>query len=46
MDLPIRMRIIHNIKHRYTIRLIFADKLLTSLIKLVLEATASICFQA
>ena len=42
MDLPIRMRIICNVKHRYEIRLKFGDKSLTSLTKLLLEAKASI----
>ena len=43
MDLPILMRIIYKVKHRYAIRLIFGDKALTSFTKLVLEAKASIC---
>ena len=34
---------IHNVKHRCPIRLKFGDKFLTSAIKLVLEAKASIC---
>ena len=37
------MRVMYNIKHRYAIRLKFGDKLLTSLIKLVLEAKGRIC---
>ena len=36
------MRIIYNAKHRYTIRLKFGGKFLTSMTKLVLEVRASI----
>ena len=43
MDPSIRIRIIYNVKHRYTIRLKFGDKFLTSLTKPVLEGKASIC---
>ena len=43
MDLPIRMRIIYNVKNCYPIHLKFGGKSLTSLSKLVLEAKASIC---
>ena len=43
MDLPIRKRIISNVKHRFAIRLKFGGKFLASLIKLVLEAKASVC---
>ena len=43
MDLSIQINISYNAKHRYAIRLKFGDKFLTSLIKLVLEAKASIC---
>ena len=43
MDLSIRMRVMHNVKHRYAIHLKFGGKLLTSLTKLALEAKASIC---
>ena len=43
MDLSIRIRIIYNVKRRYVIRLKFGDKVLTSLIKSVLEAKAKIC---
>ena len=42
MDLSIRMRVMHNVKHRYAIHFKFGDKFLTSLTKLVLEAKASI----
>ena len=42
MDLHIRMRIIYNLKHCYTIRLKFEDKFLPSVTKIVLEAKASI----
>ena len=38
------MRVICDIKHRYAIPLKFGDKFLTSITKLVLEATGSICF--
>ena len=41
MDLPIRMRNIYNIKHRYVNGL---KLFLTSLTKLVLDAKARICF--
>ena len=37
------MRVIYNVKHCYAIRLNFGYKLLTPLIKLVLEAKAKIC---
>ena len=43
MDLPIRIKIIYDVKHRYAIRLRFGNKFLTSLTNLVLEAKASIC---
>ena len=43
MDLPILIRIIDNLNHRYSIRFKFDDKLLTFLTKLVLEAKARIC---
>ena len=43
VDLPIRMRIIYDVKHRYAIRLKFGDKFLTFLTKLVLKMKASIC---
>ena len=43
MDLSIRMSTVYIVKYRYTIRLKFRDKFLTSLIKLVLQAKASIC---
>ena len=43
MDLPFRVRIIHNVKDRYGICLKFGDKLLTPQTKLVLEAKPSIC---
>ena len=43
MDLPIRMRVIYNVKHRYAICLKFGGKFLTSLTKLGLETKASIC---
>ena len=39
----VRMRVMYNVKHRHAIRLKFRAKFLTSLIKLVLEAEASIC---
>ena len=44
MDLSIRMRIIHNVKHRYAIRSKSGEKFLTSLTKLVLEARTSTFF--
>ena len=37
------MGIMCNVKHHYTIRLKFRDKILTFLTKLVLEAKTSIC---
>ena len=37
MDLTIRMKIIYNVKHRWTIRLKFGDIILTFPTKLVLE---------
>ena len=37
------MRVIYNVKHRYTIRLKFGEKFSTSLTKLVLKAKVSIC---
>ena len=43
MDLSIRMRVMHKVKHRYAIHLKFGGKFLTSLTNLVLEAKASIC---
>ena len=43
MNLPIRMRIILNIKHNYAIRLKFRDNYLTCLTNLVLEAKAGTC---
>ena len=43
MDLSIRMRVMYNVKDCYAIRLKFGDKLLTSLIKLLLEAKVTIC---
>ena len=43
MDLPIWMRIIYNVKHRYATCLKFRGKLITSLTKLVVRAKASIC---
>ena len=45
MDLPVGMRIIYNIKHRYALYLKIRDKILTSLIKLVCKAKASICYK-
>ena len=42
MDLFIRMKVIYNAKYRHAIRLKFRYKFLTSLIKLVLKAKASI----
>ena len=42
MDLSIQMRIMYNVKHRYTIHLKFGDKFSTSLNKLVLQAKAGI----
>ena len=41
MDLPIRMIIIYNVKHRHTIRLKFGDITLPTLTKLVLKAKAN-----
>ena len=43
MDLPVQMRIIYNVEHRYAIRLKFGYNFLISLTKLVLEAKACIC---
>ena len=43
MALPIRIRIIYNVKYCDAMRLKFGGKVLTSLTKLVLEAKASIC---
>ena len=37
------MRVMYNVKDCYAIRLKFGDKLLTSLIKLLLEAKVTIC---
>ena len=37
------MRVMYNVKNCYAIRLEFGDKLLTSVIKLVLEAKAKVC---
>ena len=41
MDLPIRMRITHNVKYRHVIRLEFGDAFITSLKKLMLKTKAS-----
>ena len=43
MDLPVRIIINYNVTRRYTIRLKFAGKLLTSLTKLMPQARAKIC---
>ena len=43
MVLPIQMKGICNLKHRYAFRLKLGGKFLTSLTKLVLEAKVSIC---
>ena len=43
MDLPIRMRIIYNVKHCYVILLKFGGKFSISATKYILEAKASIC---
>ena len=43
MKLPIRMRIIYNIKHSHAIRLKFGDKSSTSPTTLVVKAEVSIC---
>ena len=43
IDIRSQMKVIYNIKHRYVIRLKFADQFLTSLTKLVPEATAIVC---
>ena len=45
LDLPIQLRIIYNVKHRYAIRLKSGKKFLTSLTKLVLKAKVSDCFK-
>ena len=39
MDLPNRIRMIYNVKHRYATHLKFGDKFLTFLTKLVLKQT-------
>ena len=43
MDLPIRIIINYNVTRRYTIRLKFAGKLLTSPTKLMSQVRAKIC---
>ena len=46
MDLPVRMRISYNLKHRYAICLETGEKFFTSLTKLVTEAKANIYSQS
>ena len=46
MDLPVRMRISYNLKHRYVICLETGEKFFTSLAKLVTEAKPNIYSQS
>ena len=46
MDLPVRMRISYNLKHRYAICLETGEKFFPSLAKLVTEAKANIYSQS
>ena len=43
MNLPIRTRIIYNVKHSYVICMKFGEKFLTSLTKPVLKSKDNIC---